>query len=199
MSVALGRGDGTFAAPLAFSTQHFYLLSVAVVDLNRDGHPDLVTATGDRPPSRSISNNVSVLFGRGDGTFAAAQAFVVGDVPTSIAVADLDGDGKSDLVVANLSSDVLVLLGKGNGTFAVPQTLPIDGIAHCVAVGDLNGDGHPDLVTANSTNEVSVLLGHGDGTFATEKTFAVAQGPVAVLVADLNGDGHPDTVTANIS
>lgn len=80
--------------------------SVAVGDLNGDGHPDLVTAN-------NASNDVSVLLGRGDGTFAAAQAFAVGVQPHSVAVGDLNGDGHLDLVTANSgSNDVSVLLGR---------------------------------------------------------------------------------------
>ena len=171
--------------------------SVVVADLNGDRIPDLVTANQG-------SNDVSVLLGLPDGTFAAAQSFAVGNDPVSVAVADLNGDGIPDLVTANQgSNDVSVLLGLGDGTFAAAQPIPLNGKGPVsVAVADFNGDGKPDLVTANvSSNDVSVLLGLGDGTFAAEPSFAVGKSPVSVVVAkgvtDLNGDGKPDLVTAN--
>ena len=98
-------------------------MSVAVADLNHDGIPDLVTAnTG--------SDDVSVLVGRGNGTFAAEQSVAVGVRPVAVAVADLNHDGIPDLVTANagvitgvgpdvtsVNADVSVLLGRGDGTF----------------------------------------------------------------------------------
>jgi hypothetical protein len=113
-------------------------------------------------------------------------------------VADLNGDGRPDLVTANRDSNtVSLLLGQGNGTFQAKEHDVGNGPAS-VAVADLNGDGHPDLVTANfDSSDVSLLLGQGDGTFQVGQRFAVGNGPAAVAVADLNGDGRPDLVTAN--
>jgi hypothetical protein len=164
VSVLLGHGDGTFTA-----AQHFPVglgtspASVAVADLNHDGIPDLVTAN-------SFSNDVSVLLGHGDGTFAAAQHFPVGHLLLSVAVADLDHDGIPDLVTANrLSNDVSVLLGRGDGTFAAEQrfAVGVGGGPVSVAVADLNGDLTLDLAIADvGFSAVTVLLGRGDGTFA---------------------------------
>jgi hypothetical protein len=160
---------------------------VTVADLNHDGIPDLVTANAD-------SGDVSVLLGRGDGTFAAERRFAVGvgASPTSVAVADLNGDGIPDLVTANAdSNDVSVLLGRGGGTFAPQQRFAVGRTPQSVIVADLNGDGLPDLVNSNVfSDDVSVLLGRGGGTFAAERRFAVGVGasPTSVAVADLNGD-----------
>jgi hypothetical protein len=86
-------------------------LGVVVADVNRDGHPDLITAN-------SASNSVSVLLGNGNGTFKAATNFSTGATPYAVAVADVNSDGKLDLLVANEGSNtVSVLLGNGNGTF----------------------------------------------------------------------------------
>jgi hypothetical protein len=142
-----------------------------------------------------------VLLGNGDGTFQQPQRFAVGHGPKSVAVADVNGDGKPDIVTANASDNaVSVLLGNGDGTFQQPQTFAVGSGPDSVAVADVNGDGKPDLVVANQLdNTVSVLLGNGDGSFQLPQSFAVGHGPNSVAVADVNGDGKPDIVTANAS
>ncbi|MCH8046527.1 MAG: VCBS repeat-containing protein, partial [Planctomycetes bacterium] len=141
--------------------------SVAVADLDGDGALDLVTAN-------AVGDDVSVLLGLGDGTFAAPVRFAAGDRPGSVAVADLDGDGALDLVTANrYSDDVSVLLGRGDGTFAAPVNFAAGDGPQSVAVADLDGDGALDLVTANRySDDVSVLVGRGDGTSAAPDKFA---------------------------
>jgi hypothetical protein len=107
-----------------------------------------------------------VLLGNGDGTFALPVNYPVQNFPTALAVGDLDGDGRPDLVVGgNGSSAVSVLPGNGDGTFAAAVTYPAGSAPDSVAIGDLNGDGAPDLATANYDGDsVSVLLHTGDTT-----------------------------------
>jgi hypothetical protein len=94
---------------------------VVVADLNHDGLLDLVTAN-------IISNDISVLLGHGDGTFAAEQRFAVGNSPTSVTVADLNGDLTLDVATTDYgSSTVTVLLGRGDGTFVELQVGPAGG------------------------------------------------------------------------
>lgn len=118
--------------------------------------------------------------------------------PQFVAIGDLNGDGKPDLVVPNYdATDISVLLGNGDGTFNtqifIVGTSPVS-----VAIADLNGDSKPDLAVANSSdNTISVLLGNGDGTFGAASNFAVGTLPLSVAIADLNSDGKPDIVTAN--
>ena len=193
VSVLLGNGDGTFR-PQARLAAGRNPTSVAIGDVNGDGRPDLVTAnysggTGD----------VSVLLGAGDGTFQPQALFAAGSGPASVAIGDVNGDGRPDLVTANNGSgDVSVLLGAGDGTFR-PQARPMAGRSpFLVAIGDVNGDGRPDLVTANfGYNNVSVLLGAGDGTFRPQAPFPAGSEPTSVAIGDVNGDGRPDLVTAN--
>ena len=125
----------------------------------------------------------------------------VGASPYSVAAADLNGDGKLDLAVANRDSDnVSVLLNQGNGTFAAKVEYAAGTSPYSVAAADLNGDGKPDLAIANAgSNNVSVLLNQGNGTFAAKVDYAAGTNPNSVAVADLNGDGKPELAITNSS
>jgi uncharacterized repeat protein (TIGR01451 family) len=106
------------------------------------------------------SNNVSILLGTGTGTFGAATNFTAGSFPTSVAIGDFNGDGKTDLAVANFgSTTVSILLGTGTGTFGAATNFTADVNPPFVAIGDFNGDGRSDLAVANqNSNDVSILL-----------------------------------------
>jgi hypothetical protein len=170
--------------------------SVAVGDFNGDHIPDLaVTNYGD--------DTVSILLGRGDGTFQATQSYGTWSGPSTIVVADFNGDGALDLAVATYYS-VNILLGNGDGTFQAVQYYYASIDPFSVAVGDFNGDGHPDLavvgylvVGGNNDSRVSILLGAGDGTFQAAQSYTVGFDPLSVAVEDLNGDGYPDLIVAN--
>lgn len=168
--------------------------SVAAGDLDGDGATDLVVANG-----YYISTTVSVLLGNGDGTFRPKSDYQVGLCPLSVAISDLNRDGRLDLAVANANShSVSILLGNGDGTFAPGTEYFIGGNPFPIAVGDFNGDGIPDLAVANNgSSTVSVMLGRGDGTFSTLPALAAGTDPWSVVVADLNGDGRPDLAVSN--
>jgi hypothetical protein len=153
----------SFAARRAFEAGDIPQ-SVAVGDFNADGKPDLAVANGSSP-----GGSVSLLLGRGDGTFHIAVSFAAGAAPHSVAVGDFNGDGKVDLAVANAGGDnVSVLLGRGDGTFQTAADYDVGASPYSVAVGDFNGDGKADLAVANAgAGTISVLLGRGDGTFQT--------------------------------
>ncbi len=199
VTVLLGNGAGGFApapgSPFAVGLGPY---SIAVRDVNLDGKPDLATANNN-------SNNVTVLLGNGAGGFAAAPGspFAVGSVPFSIAVEDVNLDGKPDIAAANFNSNnVTVLLGDGAGGFAPAPGSPfaVGTQPFSIAVGDVNLDGKPDLATANiNSNDVTVLLGNGAGGFAAApgSPFAVGPGPYSIAVRDVNLDGRPDLATAN--
>jgi len=154
----LGNGDGTFQAPVNYGAQE-YPSSIAVGDFNTDGKLDLVVANElSMGPNNYTNGSVSVLLGNGDGTFRSAVNYGAGVSPDSVAVGDVNGDGKLDLVVANQgSANVSMLLGNGDGTFQAAVNYSTGEYPFSVALGDLNGDGQPDLAVGNSAN-VSVLL-----------------------------------------
>jgi hypothetical protein len=154
VSVLLGKGDGSFL-PAVNYTVGAYPISVAVGDFNGDGFLDLALAN----QGINGAGSVSVLLGKGDGTFLPAVTYAAGSYPNSVAVGDFNGDGVPDLAVAGLGGAVRVFLGKGDGTFPMTNFSYIAGSGSLsVAVGDFNGDSFPDLAVANSSNGVSILL-----------------------------------------
>src|SRR6267143_1191089 len=201
--VFLGKGDGTFQQSAAFVLEPQQSVAAVIADLNGDGKIDLAVPDG-------VSDGVSVAFGNGDGTFQVAK-IVPTPAPFSIPpsgalfalTADLNGDGKLDLVVAGGNrgnGNLGVLLGTGDGSFQAPlNTLVASGLhsfSGPVAVGDLNQDGKPDLVVAfPDPGAIGILIGNGDGTFQPLAQYAA--GVVSVGIGDFNGDGKPDVIAAD--
>ena len=127
------------------------------------------------------------------------QPIPAGVAPTSPVAGDFNGDGRTDLAVANFGfSDVSVLLGNGDGTFQDQVRYAAGDHPSALVAGDFNGDGRTDLAVANwGSDDVSVLLGNGDGTFRDQVRSAAGTAPFALVAGDFNGDGRIDLAVAN--
>lgn len=205
VGVVLGNGDGTFGSPAIFSLPNNYVDRIAVGDFNRDGIPDLAVTSVYMNGANPL---VSILLGRGDGTFSPAVNYYFGQTPGPIAVADFNGDGYPDLAVADLGSSVFyVLLNNGDGTFQpAVEYKSQHSINQFQAIGaaDLNADGKLDLVTYNAyycTDDcIQVFPGNGDGTFQPGTLFGIRLDRAGLTLgtlafADFNRDGKLDIVT----
>jgi hypothetical protein len=125
-------------------------------------------------------------------SFSPAVAYATGLTPSSIIIADLNGDTRPDLALTNsASSTVSVLLGNGNGTFQPALSFATGTAPRALAFGDFNADGKPDLVTANDTG-LSILLNNGAGTFQAPANINIGNTPTSVAVGDFNADGKLD-------
>ncbi|CAF3757200.1 unnamed protein product, partial [Adineta steineri] len=131
--------------------------------------------------------------------FCNQTTYPVGINPHGVAVADVNSDNKSDIVVATTgSSTVGILLNTGNGTFNAQTTYAVGSAPYTVSVVDVNRDNKLDIVVPNAgSNNVGVLLNAGNGTFNAQTTYSVGTSPYSVAVVDVNSDNKPDIVVAN--
>ena len=162
--------------------------SIAVGDVNGDGKPDLLTA--GYFSEEGGAGEVGVVLATGKGKFGAFATYPTGgSFPSAIALGDVNGDGRLDVVVSNYEN-IGVLLGNGDGTFQAPHKFGTGG-GNAIVLADVNRDGKLDLVYGACT----VLLGNGDGTFQAPQYFGTGGGN-AIAAADINGDGKLDIITA---
>jgi hypothetical protein len=191
-TVQLGNGDGTFKGGTPWSVPGTYLLGtlLGTADFNGDGKADLLVTGPYTDPT-----SLYVLLGNGDATFRAPVKTNIGTSLVSVVVADINGDGKPDVVGTSNVIGLVVLLGKGDGTFMPGTAYPLSNGGY-LTTGDFNGDGKQDVAIAigvGTAGQVSVFLGNGDGTLKTPAITSVApSSPLGIAAADLNGDGKLD-------
>ena len=186
ITVLLGNGDGTFGHSTTVVTLQGGGYSLAIADFNGDGAEDLATP---------VTGGVLILFGDGTGKFPTGTSFTTVESFGVAAAADLNGDGKQDLVLESGGKGLLeVLLGNGNGTFAAPQIYVVSGSnagpTYSLAIGDVNGDGIPDIATPDP----AVLIGKGDGTFAAPVLYPGNPFIFGVQLADIRNIGKLDII-----
>ena len=176
-------------------------VSIAVADLNGDGKPDIVAANTMLSATGAGSNSVSVLLQDSShpGQFLPAASYTSSNIINSVAIGDLNGDGRPDLAIADSAGISVLLNNSANpGTFVPGNSVQISGGAGSVAIGDVNGDSLPDLVVANSVNVQVVLADPSSpGNFWTPVSYQAGQQPIFVALGDLNGDGKPDLAVAD--
>ena len=205
VAVFLGSGGGAFQ-PAQSVTLAGGLVPLSAVsgDVNRDGKPDLVVAYNQSDQTQP--GGVAVLLGKGDGTFQApvnitlagplVQQTTGSAASAALALGDLNGDGKLDVITAVQGSpnQVAVLLGKGNGSFQAPLLSNTNTAPPMIAIAEINGDGKPDLVLGDccGLTEASELFGNGDGTFQREVQFPSGPSPAGIAIADFEESGWPD-------
>ena len=201
VSIWLNNDEGVFTSAADYAIPNSAQL-VMVTDLNSDGMVDIVTK--DLGVDSTGSYSISVLMNKGDGTFTPKTDYpLTGDI-RSIAVIDLNGDDKADLIVTGMDystfhSKLSVLMNNGDGTFGPQKDYAMDGSLNAVTTADLNGDDKADLIVTGmdySTfhSKLSVLMNNGDGSFAPQQEYVIATNIQSVTVNDLNGDGNADII-----
>ena len=193
VTVFLGKGDGAYQTSVNYALPGANAQYGVLDDLNGDGIPDLLVS------SASPTFAFSVLIGNGDGTFQQPQTFV----PTNASLifnnafitADVNGDGKKDIVTAQGQ----IFLGTGDGASYSPQAQPAfqstpastADLSPSIVAADFNHDGRMDLATDDGS-AIRIYLGNGDGTFSAGSTYSTIQNSGLLLATDLDGDGNID-------
>jgi hypothetical protein len=189
-----GKADGSFE-PTHFLSGLALIHAVEAVDVNRNGHLDLVALGCTTNPCSESGPMAFVFLGNGAGAFSFPVGYAtgLGSNAEALAFGDFNGDGVPDMVVGRV--DVAVLLGNGDGTFKLPTIWPA-GIAaiRSLFAADFTGDGRQDALAIYSslTLQASVLPGRGDREFGPPIQTVLGSFATSVGVMDLNRDGKPD-------
>jgi hypothetical protein len=193
-----GKGDGTFRSGLKSAGSNAPS-ELTTGDVNGDGKLDLLESRYDFDEQESEAG-VSLLLGRGDGTFESPREIAGPKPADDAAIADFDGDGRPDVVVRRVE-ELVVAFGEADGSFrveSVGQLGGTDGAESQLVAADLNGDGAPDVAVATrGANEVRLFMNAGGGGFEAPSVIHVDGGPVVARSADFNGDGVADLAVAD--
>lgn len=200
----INQGDGAFGAVQTWSVNACGWSDIDAFDIDNDGDLDVVITEWLGCPN--VPNSARRIFfslNNGDGTFATPYEKVVNPSPSSIAGADLDGDGNIDLVTGQVQS-IDVHIGLGNGNFQAPVSYSVVQNPYDIEIVDLNADGILDVATANDGDSaaMSILLGNGGGTFQSSQNYAGATSPdlrnvFGITAGDMDNDGDIDLIVGN--
>jgi|SRR5665213_2485484 len=200
VTVLTNSGNGVFGFNGTYPVG-IYPISVAVADVNGDSNLDLIVANWESSPPI-----LTVLTNNGTGNFGSNATLTVADHPVSVVAADVNGDGKMDLICADygpygIDNRLSIFTNNGTGGFKLEANLTTAGEgAACVVAADVNGDGKMDLICADAVGGppyLSVLTNNGTGYFPNVATYPVPREPYVFIAADLNGDGKVDLISAN--
>jgi len=196
-----GNGVIAFNAVVAVGNDPLW---VVAADVNGDGRADLILANGVNTKPDDPNGTLTVFTNNGSGGFVSNATYEVGSAPKCFVAADINGDGKVDLIAANNTvGTVTVLTNNGSGGFISNATYEVGFQPRCVVAADINGDGWPDLIVATANvdetagNTVTILTNNGSGFFGFYATIAVDVAPNWVAAADVNGDGKPDLIVTS--
>jgi hypothetical protein len=214
ITIYVNNGDGTFqqgvysavaTAPSTSSVPYIAPYAVTIADVNGDGNADIIS-------TNYFAGDITVLLGNGDGTVQVPTfGYATGGAPSTAAVvADFNGDGLPDILVADNVYSFSYMKGYGDGTFRAasdfyaPTTDNGEPYAFEVATGDLNGDGYPDVVIGSlccdSTVGITVFLSRGDGSLQPGVNYGSGGYLGFIAIADFNKDGILDIAAVdNIS
>ena len=187
---------------------------VAVADIDGDGKPDMVVVNRSTN-TFSVFRNTNTSGTISTASFATKVDIATDSTPSSIAIGDLDGDGKPDIVITNQFLNKISVYRNTatagtitTASFAAKVNFITDTLSlpTAIAIGDIDGDGKPDVAVTNSfTNTVSILKNTSTVGSITSSSFAAAVdyktglGPTSVAIADIDGDGKPDLVVADFN
>jgi hypothetical protein len=198
LTVLTNNGSGGFVSNATYSVPPSNPTCVTAADINGNGRLDLICAID--------SGYVLVLTNNGSGGFASNAVYdlhVVGFGMSCVVAADVNGDGKPDLITANEAGGypppgtLTVLTNNGDGGFGLSATLTAPQ-PHWVAAADINGDGNVDLISANVIHSVTTFTNNGTGGFGSSATYNVYGVSECVAAADINGDGKIDLIATDV-
>ena len=200
--ISYGNGDGTFQTAIRVEVPGA-VTALAANDLNGDGRADL--AVGMRGASYTDASSVGLLLSKTSGGFSAPSTRTIGKTLGQLALTDLDGDQRPDLIIGDAGAyddpdnpaQVLILSGNGDGSFKDPIQYKLGVTGLGFSIGDVNADGLPDLVVStqgeNYGDLIVVMANRGGGSFSTTP-LKTDFGPGLPAITDLNGDDIPDLV-----
>ena len=191
IELLLGNGDGTLKAPTVVTSLRWYTTALSVADLNADGKLDLISDGGN---TNNNSQVVTVLLGNGNGTFQSPTTYTAASltVAQTIAIADLNGDGKLDVAVPG-GAGMDIFFGTGTGTLTGPTSVSTPTSPLSIAALDIFGNGSQDLVTSDGSGapQIDISINNGAGSF-TSQAYTVLGTNYYVYASDFNNDGKTD-------